>query len=231
VLQGVSLRVREGECLGVVGPNGSGKTTLLKVLAGLIEPRDGAVMIMGRQMSRTPPDERALLMGIAFQNPGLGFFNPTVAKEAAAGRMLDQEEVSSLLARVNLGGMGARSPFTLSEGEKRRLALASALAGGGKLILLDEPTAGLGAHSRRLLVETVRSLLAEGVAVVAVSHDLEFLEEVAGTWLVLKDGRVEKIGGPDAIMADTDLMERARLRATQFHAVRKALAAAEDGSD
>jgi len=192
-LRGVSIEVRRGEVLAVVGPNGSGKSTLLLILAGLLKPEKGLVLFEGRRIEEVRELRRR--MGVVFQNPDDQLFNPTVYDEIAftlrqlglRGVELD-ERVREVAERFGLAHLLNRPPYRLSYGEKRLLAIASAIAHNPDVLLLDEPTANLSSgwvNRVRHLVEELRS--GGGTAVVA-SHDITFVMEVADKICVLVDG-------------------------------------------
>lgn len=188
VLSGVSVQSR-GTLVLVGGRSGSGKTTMARVLAGLLAPTSGSVTVDGRPV--TPG-----MVGLAFQRPEDQLFADTCLADISFGpRNLgmseDRAEQESRRAARELGisdDLLARSPFSLSGGQMRRVALAGIWSMGTGAIVLDEPTAGLDVRGRRLLREAVRARLSEGVSVVVISHDL-------GEWLPMADELVLLSGG------------------------------------
>ncbi len=201
-LDGVDLEVDDGGLAVVAGSTGSGKSTLLKLAAGLLRPESGHISVDGRAIA-SPADARGRV-GIVFQRPEAQFFAVTVEEDVAFGPRnlgLDAGEAaraaSAALSDVGLDPevFGPRSPFLLSGGEARRVALAGVLAMRPAYLLLDEPTAGLDARGRRAVREAVRAARARA-GVVVVTHDAdEFLAE-ADSLLVLDAGRPVFEGPP-----------------------------------
>jgi energy-coupling factor transporter ATP-binding protein EcfA2 len=197
VLDVPSLSVRGGERLGAWGPSGSGKTTLLLACAGLLAPSSGEASVFGRRIAsrRDFPAGKAALL---FQSPEEGFFAPTVHEEVGLGfrRLVggvgEREAVSRALEEVGLppGEFLDRNTFHLSQGEKRLVALASALILDAGLYLLDEPTIFLDGAARRRLLSALERLSARGAALAVASHDESFLGECTDRLVRLDHGRV-----------------------------------------
>lgn len=208
-LRGVSLTVEPGEVLGVIGGTGSGKSTLVQHLNLLLVPTAGEVLVDGEDalsMNRTTLRRR---VGLVFQNPEQGLFAPTVEEDVAfapqrLGLNEDEvrERVRETLGLLDAGHLSGRSPFALSGGERRRVAIAGVLAMGPEVLVLDEPTAGLDPTARADLMRLVGRLKDSGVTVVFVSHDLDEVAEVADRICVLEDGKVKAVGTPDGVFYD-----------------------------
>jgi energy-coupling factor transport system ATP-binding protein len=211
-LDGVDLVVEAGESLAVIGPTGSGKTTLLEVLAGLTRPTSGSAAV-----EPSPPGATLQsLVGLAYQFPELQFFEETVYDDVAFGprrQGLSDEAVRArtddALSRAGLSPheFARRPPHSLSEGEKRRAAIACILALGRPFLLLDEPTAGLDPLARRRVADLMRGELDAGHAVVLVTHDLELAEELATRVAVLAVGRIHTTGAPDSVFRAVGSLE------------------------
>ena len=202
-LADVSLALSGGVC-GLMGRTGSGKTTLLEVMAGATRPDSGRVRMEG-----------AGGVGLVFQMPERQFFERTVEREVAFGLLARgvaadeaHERASRALALMGLtlDELGARSPFSLSGGQQRRVAIASVLALRPGLLLLDEPTAGLDPRARRACLDAVRAAAEDGATVVVASHDANALAEVADRLVVLEDGGVTLDGPARDLLADASLM-------------------------
>ncbi len=213
-LRGVSLHVREGELLAIVGPNGSGKSTLLRALSALLPLERGSVTVGGLDLHAASPRVAAKLVSHVFQNPEAGFVADTVEEEVAYGpRALGwsdpevHEHVRALLQRFGLGPLARANPFTLSQGQKRRLSVATALVLGPRVLLLDEPTFGQDRRSALALVDEIASLRHRGMAIVIATHDLGLVAEVADRVLALADGSVVYEGPPEALVADAALLQ------------------------
>ena len=218
LLQDIDLTLHPGECIAIVGSNGAGKTTLLRHLMGLQRPSKGVIRIDGHEITKMPVSEVAKTVGLAFQNPDNQFFRFTVEQEIrvgpeALGRR-DTEWIAELMTLFQLTPYRSKAPYRLSGGEKKRVAFASALAARPKVLALDEPTAGQDFDFRRNLRTFLHRMQILGQAIIVVTHDLTFAERIAGRWLLMAGGRLLADGAPDAIMADTALMYRAGLEAT-----------------
>jgi energy-coupling factor transporter ATP-binding protein EcfA2 len=206
--------VREGELVAIVGANGSGKSTLLRVLTGLLRPERGSVAIAGVPLERATARQVAGLVAHVFQNPEAGFVADTVEDEVAYGpRALrwSAAEISqhthALLETFGLSALRRANPFSLSEGQKRRLSVATSLVLGPKALLLDEPTFGQDRHSARALMEEIARLCEQGLAVVIATHDLGLVSEIADRVVALADGQIAFDGPPEALVADARLLE------------------------
>jgi energy-coupling factor transporter ATP-binding protein EcfA2 len=219
VLDDVSLKLRQGECLAVVGANGSGKTTLIKHFNGLYRPARGSVVVLGRDTRRARVSQLARHVGMAFQNANNQFFQFRVRDEIDVGaRALgcyDQAWLRELVALFHLEPLLERSPYKLSEGEKKRVAFSAALAARPEILVLDEPTTGQDWPFRQGLGGLLAELRERGQTVVLVTHDLEFAEQHACRWLLLAEGQVLADGDPWEIMGDGAAMQRGGLEPTQ----------------
>ncbi len=206
ILRGVHLRLDHGECVALIGRNGAGKTTLAKHLNGLLKPDRGSLKVLGQDTRRTSVSKLARHVGFAWQNPNDQLFRTTVREEVLTGpRVLqayDPVWCNRLFERLGLGPLLDRSPFSLSEGQKKRVSFAAALAPQPELIIFDEPTAGQDDPFRRELAELIHELQREGRTVVLVTHDLEFAAQHASRWLILAEGQIIADGSPDAVMAN-----------------------------
>lgn len=187
-LDDVSLDVHRGEIVGLLGPNGAGKTTLLNLVSGVRRPDAGTVRLFGRD----PRDAVARVrLGTTPQETGLPA-TLRVGEVAAfvAGHYPDPMPVGELLETFGLTDLARRQTGGLSGGQKRRLAVALAMAGRPDLVLLDEPTTGLDVDARHVLWDALRSFHARGVTVVVTSHYLEEIEALAERVVVVDHGRV-----------------------------------------
>lgn len=194
VLRGVNLAFGE-EILALVGPNGSGKTTLAKHFNGLLKPTRGRVLVDGLDTRRHTVAELSRKVGYVFQNPEHMFFEETVFKEVAFGPRnlgLSEEEIKErvrwALRAVNLEGFEERTPYSLSGGEKQRLAIACVLAMRPKYLILDEPTTGLDLRAERSVVETIKSLRESGHGILLITHDMDLVLELAERVVLLMEG-------------------------------------------
>jgi energy-coupling factor transport system ATP-binding protein len=205
-LRGVSLTVEQGEVLGIVGGTGSGKSTLVRHMNLLLVPAGGEVLVDGVDATTLRKSELRRRVGLVFQFPEAALFAPTVEEDVAfAPRRLGldedevRERVRGSLGLLGVGDLAGRSPFALSGGEKRRVAIAGVLAMGPEVLILDEPTAGLDPATRGELLALILHLRDAGVSVVLVSHDLDEVAEVADRVCALHDGRVRAVGTPAGV--------------------------------
>lgn len=208
----ISLTVGDGDFLGLIGHTGSGKTTLIMHMNALLKPTSGRVLVDGTDIHEKGFDKRAVrrAVGLVFQYPEHQLFEETVALDVAFGpKNLDlskgevDERVSEALFRVGLDPeeISSRSPFDLSGGQMRRVAIAGVLAMRPRTLILDEPTAGLDPSGRRDLLSLIERLHAEGVTVVMVSHSMEDVARLATRIGVMKQGALAMIGSPLEIFA------------------------------
>jgi energy-coupling factor transport system ATP-binding protein len=209
ILRDLSLEVNGGETVAVVGRNGSGKTTLVRHLNGLRRPKRGTVSVMGSPVGGKSPVELASLVGISFQNPNDQFFKNRVREELTAGLKALGKEEGTLREVCDLFGLQElldRSPYRLSEGQKRRVALGSVLAMNPRILVIDEPTVGQDGRFLETIAALIASLQDRGYTVVVVTHDLEFALAVADRWILLHEGKKMGDGRAKEIMGDPELI-------------------------
>jgi energy-coupling factor transport system ATP-binding protein len=225
-LRDVSLVIGPGERVGLVGRTGSGKSTLVQHIAGLLMPTQGQVLLDGVPAHEHTAAARAARrrLGLAFQRPEDQIFEQTVWREVAFGPRnlgLNQAEnavrVRWALEMVGLNpAMEDRSPFTLSGGEMRRVALASVLAMRPEALILDEPTAGLDPRGRQELLAHLRAWQAEtGSTLVLVSHSLDELARMVERVIMLNRGQVAADGPARQVLSDGALLSAAGLDVPQ----------------
>lgn len=194
ILDNVCLRLHQGEILAVIGPNGAGKTTLMRHLNGLLSPDKGQIFVRGEPVSGRDPSSLAPLVGMVFQNPNDQFFRSIVRDEILAGPLASKscspEKLGSICETLGLTALLERSPYRLSEGEKRRVAIASVLAMGSGILVLDEPTAGQDGRSRMELAKLLCRLQEGGTSILVVTHDRAFAMAVADRCLEMEEGRI-----------------------------------------
>ena len=201
-LRGVDLVVRRGECLGLVGPTGSGKSTLVQHFNGLLRPTEGRVVVDGVEVRPGSPAVRDVRrkVGLLFQYPEHQLFEATVFDDVAFGPRnlgLDPEEVAERVREslqwvgLDPDRFGSRSPFSLSGGEMRRVAIAGVLAMRPQVLILDEPTAGLDPAGRREILARIRELHRKArLTVVLISHSMDDVARLCQRVVVLHHGRV-----------------------------------------
>jgi len=206
ILSGVDLAVGDGEFLGIIGPNGAGKTTLFNLLSGLLRPSAGRVTLNGRDVTRLTVAKRARLgLGRTFQTSLL--FGALPAREnvrlaAQAQRNKSAAAVAEAIDAVGLTALAARPAAALSHGDKRKLELAILIAGGARVLLLDEPMAGVNSEDVPGLTELIRNLHTEGRTVLMVEHHISVVLGLAQRVAVLHHGQLLACGTPEEVMAD-----------------------------
>jgi branched-chain amino acid transport system ATP-binding protein len=216
----VSISLQQGELHAVIGPNGAGKTTLVNLLAGALKPSAGRIVLEGRDVAGAPAWRMARLgVGRSFQRTNIlanlsVLENVRLAVQAVSGvhnplRRADSRpdlsaRAEATLLRVGLGAVVARQAGTLSHGEQRQLEIAMALAGHAKVLLLDEPLAGMGSEETQRLVELLKALAREH-AVLLIEHDMDVVFAVADWMTVMAEGAVLAEGKPEAIRANASV--------------------------
>jgi branched-chain amino acid transport system ATP-binding protein len=194
VLDGLSLEVPPGRLTGLIGANGAGKSTLFDVVCGRLRARRGRILLGGRDVTRTPTHRRARLgLGRTYQR--LEVFgslsvaeNLLVAARASGGRAPDRA-VADTLRRLGLADFAAYPAGKLPTGIARLVEIARALAGGADVLLLDEPSSGMGAAELTDFAESLRTLTADGLALLMIEHDMELVDAVCDDVYELRDGR------------------------------------------
>ncbi|MCC7368506.1 MAG: ABC transporter ATP-binding protein [Chloroflexi bacterium] len=218
VLNGVSLAVAPGELVAVVGANGAGKSTLARLIAGIVRPPPGAILLDGQDAARLAHRDVATFVGYVFQYPEHQFVGQTVLDDVAYGlrhagvpesEALDRSR--AMLADFGLLALGPAHPFSLSHGEQRRLSVASMLVLGQRLLLLDEPTFGQDQKNATMLLDKLEALAAEQRGVVAITHDMRLVSEHAQRVVVIGDGTVLFDGRPADLFSDRALLAAAHL--------------------
>jgi energy-coupling factor transport system ATP-binding protein len=213
VFDHLHLDIASGDRVGIIGPEGAGKSTLLQMVDGLHRPEGGRVVIDGQDIWAQPGSLPSLRSGIAytFQFPEQQFFGETVFEELTFGLRSrgeqpgpDDARCLHILATVGLDPLMImnRSPFSLSMGEARRLALASALVGQPRALLLDEPTAGLDAEGIDTILSLFRGSETKGMTVMMVSHDIDILAECVDRLVIMEKGNVADDGPVGEILTD-----------------------------
>ena len=222
-LENISFEVDDGEFLGIIGHTGSGKSTLLQHLNGLLKPDEGKIIIGGVDITADDVSmvEIRKRIGLVFQYPEYQLFEETVAKDVAFGPKnlgLSQEEIDSRVKEaVTMVGLDYdqikdRSPFELSGGQKRRVAIAGVIAMGPEVLILDEPTAGLDpkAHKDILsMIEEVHRLT--GNITILVSHNMADVARLSDKILVIDSGHLVVCGTPKEVFSQTEELEKVGL--------------------
>jgi energy-coupling factor transport system ATP-binding protein len=219
-LKGVNMYAEEGECIAIIGHTGSGKSTLIQHFNGLMRPESGKVIIDGHDLSKRIVDLKKLrrTVGLVFQNPEDQIFEKIIGDDIAYGPFKLGLPLKEVRERVKwaMGVVGLdfeemkdRQTFALSGGQKRKVALAGILALKPKILVLDEPTAGLDPRSRNELLDKIKYLnREEKLTVLFVSHNMEEVAFLADRVYVMANGTDVLNGAPKEIFSDKEKLER-----------------------
>jgi len=215
-LSDINLMIGRGETVGIIGPNGAGKSTLLLHLNGILRG-EGEVFILGMEVNQANMRKIRQSVGLVFQEPEDQLFSPTVYEDVAFGPLNMKcpatevnLRVKKALALVGMAGYESRSSHHLSEGEKKKVSLATVLALDPDIIALDEPTSNLDPCSRDEFVEQLKRLTATRII---ATHDLELVAELCERAILLNGGKIVSDGPAKTILLDRGLMEGNRLKA------------------
>ena len=213
-LKGVSLKVKDGEFVAIMGQNGAGKSTFVKHFNGLLKPSSGVVKVDGVETTKSSVAALARNVGFVFQNPDHQLFSETVEEEIAFAlknfgfeQSVIEQRIDWALNLLSLTQYRKTSPFLLSGGERKRVALASVLAWDPKTLILDEPTIGQDHEQKEKLRQFIMQMQTQGKTVVTVTHDVEFVAECNPRVVVMKEGKILADGEGKEILTDPALLE------------------------
>ncbi|MCL3781469.1 ABC transporter ATP-binding protein [Prolixibacteraceae bacterium JC049] len=215
-LSDVNLTIEAGKAYALIGENGSGKSTLLKIINGLLYPSSGTYQFMGNKItSKTLRHKQGSRqfhqrIGFVFQNPEVQLFSPTVYEELAfAPRQMQLDEIEvkqrvmDCLKMLNIEHLIHREPIYLSDGEKKRVAIASVLTANPQVLTLDEPLNGLDPRSKRFLLQLMLKLKAAGKTIICSTHDLNYWKSLFDVAVVMNDQKkIEKVAPYNQIIED-----------------------------
>jgi energy-coupling factor transport system ATP-binding protein len=217
-LKGVSLAIKDGEFVAIMGQNGAGKTTLVKHFNGLLKPSQGLVHVDGVETTKTSVATLSRNAGFVFQNPDHQLFSETVEEEISFALKNFGFEAEVIEKRVtwalNLLGLEQyrkTSPFLLSGGERKRVALASVLAWNPKTLILDEPTIGQDHQQKEKLRQFIVQMQTQGKTVVIVTHDVEFVAECNPRVVLMKEGRIVADGEGREILTTPEVLAQSSI--------------------
>ncbi len=233
ILSDINLQIKGGESLAIVGPTGSGKSTLVQHFNGLLRPTKGTIKLNGVDYYRTKQlKEWRRQVGMVFQYPEHQFFEENVLAEltfAPHNFGIPAEEIPERLQTamasvgLKLEEFRERSPFTLSGGEKRRVAIAAVLAAEPEIIIFDEPTAGLDPRGREQVLHLLQQLHRQGRTVVLITHRMEEVLRLATRVIILNQGRLFFVGPPAQVVNDVNFLPRCGLELPELVALLVAL--------
>jgi energy-coupling factor transport system ATP-binding protein len=212
-LKGVSLVIKNGEFVAIMGQNGAGKTTLVKHFNGLLKPSQGIVRINGVETTKTSVAALARTAGFVFQNPDHQLFSESVEEEISFALrnfgFKDEAVEKRITWALNLLGLTQyrkTSPFLLSGGERKRVALACVLAWDPETLILDEPTIGQDYQQKEKLRQFIVQMQAQGKTVIIVTHDVEFVAECNPRVVLMKDGNIVADGEGREILTNPEVL-------------------------
>lgn len=222
LIHGISLSIEDGEFVALTGENGAGKSTFSKLLAGILKPSDGKICVNGIDTKKAKNSMLAKTIGFLFQNPDRQLCTYTVRDEIAFGQKAlktgTEEEISKRTEKIieRFGFNPDEAPFSLSRGQRQRLALASIIAVEPKVMILDEPTTGLDYKECMEIMSAVKELNKNGTTVIMVCHDMELVLDFARRMIVLADGKIEADGKTLEIMRRKEIMQKTCLLPPQI---------------
>lgn len=224
-LKEINLKIEDGEFTGIIGHTGSGKSTLIQHFNGLLKPTSGRVLINGLDTSKKNLKELRQHVGIVFQYPEHQLFEETVYKDIAFGLYKQKvsedkvrQEVLQVIEAVGLNiDILEKSPFELSGGQKRRVAIAGVLAMKPEILILDEPTAGLDPKGRDEIFSFISKIHdSMGITIILVSHSMEDIARLVNRVIVMNKGQIELDGSVAEVFADFQRLEGMGLSAPQI---------------
>lgn len=222
LIHGISLSIEDGEFVALTGENGAGKSTFSKLLAGILKPSDGKICVNGIDTKKAKNSMLAKTTGFLFQNPDRQLCTYTVRDEITFGQKAlktgTEEEISKRTEKIieRFGFNPDEAPFSLSRGQRQRLALASIIAVEPKVMILDEPTTGLDYKECMEIMSAVKELNKNGTTVIMVCHDMELVLDFARRMIVLADGKIEADGKTLEIMRRKEILQKACLLSPQI---------------
>ncbi|HVP26331.1 MAG TPA: ATP-binding cassette domain-containing protein [Candidatus Bathyarchaeia archaeon] len=222
-LKGVSLTIRNGDFLAIMGQNGAGKTTLVKHFNGILKPTRGKVLIDGVDTTKTSVAKLARNVGFVFQNPDSQLFSESVEEEIAFAlknfgfeKEVIEKRVTWALNLLGLDEYRKTSPFMLSGGERKRVALASVLAWDPQMLVLDEPTIGQDYQQKEKLRQFILQMKTQQKTVVIVTHDVEFVAECNPRVMLMREGKIIADGEARDILTNPEALTEASIVSPQI---------------
>lgn len=217
-LKGISLEIKKGEFIAMIGPNGSGKTTLLSCLIGFIKPGKGRILIDGQDIKNLCVADLAIKVGYLFQNPDLQLFTDTIAQEVGFGlknRSLAAADINKKVAQameiMELSEYRDRHPHSLSRGQRQRLAVASILSMEQEIIVLDEPTTGQDRGHLSKFLSQIKKLNDAGKTIIMITHDMSIVAEYAERTILMEEGKILMDGSTREVFSRPDILKRASI--------------------
>ncbi|MCS6769243.1 MAG: energy-coupling factor ABC transporter ATP-binding protein [Candidatus Caldarchaeum sp.] len=215
VIKALSLVVKKGEMMGLIGQNGSGKTTLAQLVAGILRPVRGRVFVFGKDMTKYGVMIRGRDIGYIFQNPDYQIFSNTVRDEISYGLKaagMSEKEVEARVKEVSemlgVSKLLDEDPFFLTKADRQRIAVASILALNPRIIILDEPTTGLSPGETTALMDTVVKLNKLGTTIITITHDMWVVARYCDRVVLMADGKIVVDGPTRTVFSDIEFLEK-----------------------
>jgi energy-coupling factor transport system ATP-binding protein len=223
-LNNISTTLYSGEIVGIIGPNGAGKSTFVRCINGLRRPEQGIIWVQGKSIKKIPEYQLAQQVGVIFQNPEHQLFASTLEEElqfSLKNLHLSSEEfqkrIDQTLIQLKLSEFKDRSPFQISGGQKKKASIATILCRHTPILIFDEPTIGQDAEEKRNLAELMIAEQKHGHTILVISHDLDFISQIATRILILKEGQIYADGSPEKILSDKNLLSRCSLKQLELN--------------
>jgi energy-coupling factor transport system ATP-binding protein len=217
-LKGISLTIEDGQFVAIMGQNGAGKTTLVKHVNGLLKPTKGHVFVDGVDTAKVSVATLSRNVGFVFQNPDHQLFSETVEQEISFALKnfgfaedVIEKRITWALKLLDLADYRKTSPFMLSGGERKRVALASVLAWDPKMLILDEPTIGQDYEQKERLRQFILQMRTQGKTIIVVTHDVEFVAECNPRVVLMRAGKIIGDGEARKILTDQETLTRASI--------------------
>ena len=220
-VQNLNVKVEKGDFIAIIGSNGAGKSTFSKLCNGLLTPTTGDVFVLNKNIRREKVSSLAKHIGFLFQNPDRQICCNTVKEEIAfslRNNGIPEDEIKRRVKATleEFGFDGKTEPFNLSRGQRQRLCLACLIALNPEILILDEPTTGLDYKECMMMMNRIKQLNENGTTVIMVCHDMEVVLDFAKTVVVMNRGQILEQGETRKILADTELLGKARLLQPQI---------------
>ena len=220
-VQNLNVKVEKGDFIAIIGSNGAGKSTFSKLCNGLLTPTTGDVFVLNKNTHREKVSSLAKHIGFLFQNPDRQICCNTVKEEIAfslRNNGIPEDEIKRRVKATleEFGFDGKTEPFNLSRGQRQRLCLACLIALNPEILILDEPTTGLDYKECMMMMNRIKQLNENGTTVIMVCHDMEVVLDFAKTVVVMNRGQILEQGETRKILADTELLGKARLLQPQI---------------
>lgn len=233
-LDKVSVKINDGEFIGIIGKTGCGKSTLIQIIDGLLAPSDGVVLFNGKDINAKNYNRNILRknIGIVFQSPEYQLFETTVERDVAFGLKplkLKQNEIQDSVCEAlcavgfDYNKVKDKSPLGFSGGEKRRIAIAGVLAVKPKFLILDEPIAGLDPTGRNAFLKLISKLNQNGTSIIMISHNIDAIAEYTSRVILMENGCILCDGKTEDVLSDYNLLEKSGINNGQVYRIAKML--------